>query len=118
MGQTFNFIGQAFDFQGQPGLYFVWATLLPLASFVVLLLTGGLKQFLRGNPGNALYDLLGGDAPQKNGAYVATAAIGGAFVLCLIGAIQFFLEAGPRHKHRHELEKAELTRERETDRAR
>jgi NADH-quinone oxidoreductase subunit L len=75
-----------------PGLLYVAATLLPLAAFVLLLLAGGLRAALRpardgGGLGASLYQLLGGDRPTKVGAYVATAAIAGAFVLSLIGFI-------------------------------
>jgi NADH-quinone oxidoreductase subunit L len=77
----------------QPGLLYVVATLLPLASFVLLLLAGALRTALRpspdSGPGGPLYRMLGGDRPVKTGAYVATGAIGLAFVLCLIGFILF-----------------------------
>ena len=61
-----------------PGLLFVLATLLPLASFVLLLLVGGLRNFVRKSPegtfGETLYRLLGGPTPGRGAAYVATAA--------------------------------------------
>ena len=99
-----------FDFQAQPGLYFVWATLLPLASFVLLLLAGGLKQALRpyrDGVCGGLFTALGGHKPTKNGAYVATAAIAGAFLLCLAGAVQFFPSQATRHQKHEALEKVE-----------
>jgi NADH-quinone oxidoreductase subunit L len=100
-----------------PGLLYVAATLLPLAAFLLLLLAGGLRAALRSALGPSgpdlsqfsetdswldfslrsvreksgfgawLYRLLGGDRPTPVGAYVATAAIAGAFVLSLIGFI-------------------------------
>jgi NADH-quinone oxidoreductase subunit L len=76
-----------------PGLLYVAATLLPAASFLVLLLAGGLRLALRGNRdsgfGAAIYQALGGDRPHRAAAFVATAAIGLAFVLSLIGFIYF-----------------------------
>src|SRR5262249_31191140 len=88
------------DFQGMPGLWFVAATLLPLASFLLLLLAGALRLALRprnGDPGGGLYQLLGGGVPVKAGAYVATGAIAGAFVLCLIGSLQFLRDYNQSH---------------------
>ncbi len=99
-----------FDFQARPGLFFFWATMLPLASFVILLLTGALKQALRPfrhGPAGGLFDLLGGNKPTKNGAYVATAAIAGAFVLCLIGFFHFLPDQHTRHDLEEKLHKAE-----------
>ncbi|MBY0523344.1 MAG: NADH-quinone oxidoreductase subunit L [Gemmataceae bacterium] len=78
--------------QHHPGLLYVVATLLPLASFLILLLAGGLRAAVRpcresnGTCG-AIYGMLGGDTPRKTGAYIATVAIGLAFVCCLIGFI-------------------------------
>lgn len=76
------------DFHAHPGYWFVWATLLPLASFLFLLVVGGVRNFLR------LYQDASGrpKPPPAWPAYVATAAIAGAFVLCLIGAVQFFAD--------------------------
>ena len=87
MGNVFT------DMRDHPGLLFVAATLLPLLSFVLLLLAGGLRAALRSSrqsgAGAALYQLLGGDRPVRTGAYIATGAIGLAFVLCLIGFVLF-----------------------------
>jgi NADH-quinone oxidoreductase subunit L len=93
-------------FYEQPGLLFVVATLLPLASFVFLLLAGGLRNYLRpqrekSGLGAALYQMLGGDVPIKFAAYVATGAIGLAFVCSIIGAVTYFGEA---HEVEHEIE--------------
>jgi NADH-quinone oxidoreductase subunit L len=88
------------SFADQPGLWFVAATLLPLASFLLLLLAGALRLALRprdGGPGGGLYRLLGDATPVRTGAYLATAAIAGAFVLCLIGSIQYLSEYSRHH---------------------
>src|SRR5215831_16367505 len=76
-----------------PGLLYVAATLLPLASFFILLVVGGIRFFARrysDTPlGNSVFQALGGDTPRKFGAYIATGAIGLAFILSLIGFIAF-----------------------------
>jgi NADH-quinone oxidoreductase subunit L len=81
-----------------PGLLYVAATLLPLASFILLLLAGALRWAVRPvretGLGGSLYRALGGDTPQRLGAYVATSAIGLAFVLCLIGSVLFDQDPG------------------------
>ena len=58
----------------QPGLLFVVATLLPLASFVLLLLLGavrwGLRPYAKDNPGiDSLYQFLGGPVPGVGPAH-------------------------------------------------
>src|SRR5262249_4017080 len=77
----------------RPGLLFVAATLLPLVSFLVLLLEAAIWAALRPHRdtriGGALYDFFGGDHRGRAPAYVATGAIALAFVLCLIGAMEF-----------------------------
>jgi NADH-quinone oxidoreductase subunit L len=87
-------MAEFFDFSQYPGHLYVVATLLPLASFVLLLLAGGLRAYLRrfrevGGPGEALYRLLGGDAPGRGAAYVATGAMALAFVCVLVGYVQY-----------------------------
>jgi NADH-quinone oxidoreductase subunit L len=85
-------MAEFFDFGSHPGHLYVVATLLPLASFLLLLLAGALRAVLRSHregPGAGLYHLLGGDNPGRGSAYVATAAIGGAFILSLIGFFHF-----------------------------
>src|SRR5262249_20749592 len=71
------------------GLLYVWATLLPLVSFTILLILGGVKNLARryrdNRFGEAVYETLGGDRPSRWGGFLATAAIAGSFVLCLIG---------------------------------
>jgi NADH-quinone oxidoreductase subunit L len=76
-----------------PGLLFVAATLLPLASFVLILLAFAVKTFFRkspeGSPGRAIFQAMGGPAPGRLAAYVATGAIGLACVLCVTGFVIF-----------------------------
>ena len=79
--------------QNDPGKLYVVATLLPLLGCALLLL-GGLARALcrphreRGAAG-ALYRLLGGDRPLTTGAYVATALMGCAAVLAVVGLVTF-----------------------------
>jgi NADH-quinone oxidoreductase subunit L len=86
-------------FSEHPGFYFVAATLLPLASFLLILLALAAWSVIRpyrDKPWAApLYLLLGGDAGGRVPAYVATGAIGGAFVLSLTGAILFAIDHAP-----------------------
>jgi NADH-quinone oxidoreductase subunit L len=81
-----------------PGLLYVAATLLPLASFVLLLLAGALRAAVRpareSGLGGAVYRMLGGDVPGRTGAYIATGAMGLAFVLSAIG-FTLFLQDQP-----------------------
>src|SRR5258708_29482673 len=81
------------DFEQQPGLLYVVATLLPLVSVVLLLLGGAIRCYVRRSPEESaratIYQLLGGDRPTRAGAYVATTAIGLSFLLCLIGFVMF-----------------------------
>jgi NADH-quinone oxidoreductase subunit L len=96
-------------FATEPGLLYVVATLLPLASFVVLLLAGGLKNLGRAHRstgwGESLYWLFGGDNPGKGGAYLATAAIGLSCVLSIVGLVRFLGEhhvvPAPEHAEHH-----------------
>src|SRR5262245_45001278 len=81
-------------FEDKPGLLYVVATLLPLASFALLLLTGMVRMAVRAQRTQSplcasLYESMGGDTPRKWPAFVATAAIGLAFVCALIGFIAF-----------------------------
>ncbi len=81
------------DFHEKPGLLFVAATLLPLVSFLLILLAAAAWAAVRPHRdtplGGSLYNLLGGDRRGRTAAYVATGAIALAFVLCLIGFIEF-----------------------------
>ena len=82
-----------------PGHLYVAATLLPLASFVLLLLGGGLRALARAyrqtKLGGAVFRMAGGDQPRRWGSYIATAAIAGAFLLCLTAFVIF--EQDPAH---------------------
>ncbi len=83
--------------EDHPGLLFVIATLVPLASFVVLLLWGGLRWTLRpyakeGSPAAAIFQALGGDVGGAAPALVATAAIAASCVLCVTGFVMFLME--------------------------
>jgi len=87
-----------------PGLLFVVATLLPLASFVLLLLAGGLRAAVRPYKDDSpfcdgLFRALGGETPPKVGAYIATAAIGLAFVCSLTGFILHAVEHARHEAH-------------------
>src|SRR5437016_4532896 len=77
----------------QPGLLFVGATLLPLLSFVLILLSFAVKTFFRKSPegsaGAAIFQSMGGPAPGRIAAYVATGAIALAFVLSLTGFVLY-----------------------------
>ena len=81
------------SFEKHPGLIFVVATLLPLASFVFLLIINGIRSALRNADeksfGGTVYKSLGGDDPKRWPAFVATGAIAASFICCLIGFIQF-----------------------------
>src|SRR5262249_37737337 len=93
------------DFGQQPGLLYVAATLIPLASFVALLILGGAKNLGRRYQdtgwGQSTYWLLGGDEPGRAGAYLATVAIGFSCVLAIIGLVKFLGEH-PVHAHQGE----------------
>src|SRR5262245_8144219 len=80
------------DLNSHPGLLYVAATLLPLLSFLILLLAGAVRSASRprpGQPSSPLYELLGSGRPMKIGAYLATAAIAGSFLLSLAGFVKF-----------------------------
>ncbi len=92
-----------------PGLLFVIATLLPLASFVVLLLWGavrwGMRPYAKENPGvNAVFQAIGGEVPGRGPAFVALGAIALAFVCSLTGFIIFLPEAGEMRELEEKLE--------------
>ena len=69
-----------------PGVLFVIATLLPLASFVGIFIWFGIWSLARRyhdtRLGEQLYRLTGGDVPRRGPAYVATAAIDFAETRC------------------------------------
>jgi NADH-quinone oxidoreductase subunit L len=82
-----------FDFAKHPGNLFVIATLLPMASFLLILLSFAVRTWLRksseGSLGETVYRFFGGPKPGRVPAYIATAAIGLAFVCSLIGFIRY-----------------------------
>jgi NADH-quinone oxidoreductase subunit L len=96
------------DFQAHPGYFFVAATLLPLGSFVLLLLASGLwclARRYREAPGmDQLYRLTGGDGGGRLAAYVATAAIALAFACSLTGFVLHARSFGDSHAATEEAE--------------
>lgn len=85
-----------------PGLLFVAATLLPLVSVVLLLLAGFLRNALRSSrnmegPGKTLFYLLGGEVTGRVPAYIATAAIGLAFLCSSAGFVIFLIDHAGHH---------------------
>ncbi len=80
-------------FGEQPGWYFVAATLVPLFSFVLILLASVMwcatRPFRDTPAGAALFNLFGGEERGRTPAYIATGAIALAFVFSLIGFILF-----------------------------
>src|ERR1700677_3616511 len=98
-------------FVEHPGLWFVAATLLPLVSVVLLLLAGFLRNALRSSKndnglGQILFYLLGGEVTGRGPAYIATAAIGLAFVCSSIG-FSIFIADHAGHHAQHENEEGE-----------
>src|SRR6266852_6155413 len=86
----------------KPGLLFVVATLLPIASFGLLLLAAalrwGMRPHVKDSPGiKTVFELLGGEVTGRGPAYVALAAIALAFLCSLTGFIWFVIEAPKIH---------------------
>jgi len=107
------------DFAGKPGLLFVVATLLPLASFVLVLLFFGLRAAVRSSPegtfGEQLFRLMGGGHPVRWPAWSATLAIALAFACSLTGFIWYAREHArieALHEETHEQRKVENERKR------
>src|SRR5437588_11488926 len=103
------------DFEANPGLLYVVATLLPLASFVVLLLTAMVRNALRGQReegglGQSIYEALGGDQPRKWPAFVATIAIGLSFICAVAGFVLFKQTEHELHEIRESIKYAEESR--------
>src|SRR5262245_30495198 len=102
------------DFEGNPGFYFVLATLLPLVSFVLIFLASGawcLAWRYRESPtGAQLYQLFGGDRPGPLPAYIALAAIALAFVCSAIGFVQYTIQHGHNEHDREEIEQSVLAK--------
>jgi NADH-quinone oxidoreductase subunit L len=111
-----------FDFGAHPGHLYVVGTLLPLASFLIILLASGVRMALRPyreseGPAASVFQLLGGDNP-KWPAYLATGAIGLACVLAVIGLVWLGQEHGEEKveqtaatKHEHQSEGETKTEE-------
>ncbi len=80
-------------FNEHPGWCFVVATLVPLLSFVLILLASAMwcatRPFRNTPAGATLFNLFGGDERGRTPAYVATGAIALAFVFSFIGFISF-----------------------------
>jgi NADH-quinone oxidoreductase subunit L len=93
----------------RPGTLFVAATLAPLLSFVLILLASGAWGLLRRYRDDKawaeqLYQFFGGDKGGRTAAYVATGAIGLAFVLSFVGFILFTFVDGDKEKQRDQHE--------------
>src|SRR3954447_23947465 len=101
-------------FLEKPGLLFVVATLLPMASFGLLVLAAaprwGLRPYAKDNAGaRAVFEALGGEVTGRGPAYVALAGIALAFVCSLTGFVWFLSDVHeiehlehfihPRHDH-------------------
>jgi NADH-quinone oxidoreductase subunit L len=97
-------------FGEHPGFYFVAATLVPLVSFVLILLASAMwcatRPFRDTPAGAALFDLFGGEERGRTAAYVATGAIAVAFVFSLIGFILFTRQQSGFEKRIHSLQTA------------
>jgi len=116
-------MAEFFDFQEHPGHLYVLATLLPMAAFLVILLGKALRTALwsareSAGPVEALYRMLGGDQPSPVAAYLATAAIAGAFALSLAGFILFSQDHAEHGAHAAAAqEHADEAKEEENDKA-
>ena len=96
----------------QPGLLFVLATLLPLASFVLLLILAavrwGLRPYAKESPAaDRVFQTLGGEVSGPGPAYFALGAIALSFLCCLVGFIAFVPDAHRMHDVEHELHSVE-----------
>jgi NADH-quinone oxidoreductase subunit L len=94
----------------KPGLLFVAATLLPIASFALLALAGALRwamrPYVKDSPSCAsMFEALGGEVTGRGPAYVALGAIALAFVCSLAGFVIFLGEAGVMHELEHHIAK-------------
>jgi NADH-quinone oxidoreductase subunit L len=92
----------------QPGLLYVAATLLPLLSFLILLLTGTVRNWIRSTWPDSPYAAGSGLPAGKVAAYIATGAIGLAFLLSLAGFLLFQADHpghgthAATHEHQHD----------------
>jgi NADH-quinone oxidoreductase subunit L len=96
------------SFGDHPGWYFVVATLLPLLSFLLILLASALwcagRAYRNTSAGAALFNLCGGEERGRTAAYVATGAIAIAFVFSFAGFIRFSVQ---QHGFEAEIKKHE-----------
>ena len=86
----------------KPGLLFVLATLLPIGSFLLLILAAAMRWALRpyakeSAAANSVMQLLGGEVTGRGPAYVALAAIALAFVCSFTGFVLFRSDANELH---------------------
>jgi len=87
-----------------PGRLYVVATLLPLASFALLLVLGGVRALcrpFRRQPGfaSSVYWACGGDRPLKTGAYFATGMMAVAAAIAIAGLVLFLQDSSKHLKH-------------------
>jgi NADH-quinone oxidoreductase subunit L len=99
-------------FADHPGLLFVAATLLPLASFLIILVSFGLWALFRPYRDDrdgraALYNLFGGDTPGRLPAFLALGAIAAAFLLSATGAVRYFADHADHEQRVERLEELE-----------
>src|SRR4051812_7054667 len=108
------------DFHERPGLYFVAATLVPLASFLLIFLASGvwgaLRPYRETGWGAPLYNLFGGDVPGRGPAYVALAAIALACAFSVTGFVLYLTDQASYEGNTTEAEQAarDLRSERDT----
>ena len=91
-------------FQSTPGRLYVVGTLLPLMSFAVLLVAGGLRALCRpfrqqGGTAASVYWALGGDTPARGGAIFATVFMGLAAVIGIAGLVLFLTDSTTGAEH-------------------
>lgn len=98
-----------------PGRLYVVATLLPLASFALLLIAGGVRGLCRTSrqkPGvaSSLYWLCGGDRPLRTGAYFATGMMAVSAAIAVAGLVMFLKDSDkPLDSHHGDSKWAERT---------
>src|SRR5262245_27293022 len=80
------------NFTDTPGYWFVLATILPLASFVVLLLASGVSAMARRYDYEKVEKFLGSEDAGEAAANIALGAIGLAFLCSFIGFVQYWGE--------------------------
>jgi NADH-quinone oxidoreductase subunit L len=99
------------DFRETPGYFFVAATLVPLASFLLILLASAIwaaaRPFRDTDYGALIYNFFGGDKPGRGKAYVALGAIVLAFILSFIGFCFFYPQHLPYYQAKQHIEELE-----------